>query len=907
MPRLPVTIFCALLLGSGLSAEALEQLKVNLSIGRTAGSAPLAVRLVPSGGIEVRNETEWLNVAGRAQSYGRTFAIAYPWQEVRPIQNLHVIWADLIAHSDADTVRRLTGDPAWRVDSRMLTVEMNAEGTRGFTVTVDQLLREKTFWIPSLDTYLATGDTPVPFDEHQRDLERFRGSRILDQVQRAPEASYAQYKEMWEDMGSPDYGHPAQPAPGHVICLSWDSAIAKFGIDRGAGVWNDYGNPDHFRFWFEFSNLAEGIGRYWKGQSLTGGLPVVTTAIERGGVRYDVEQFAYPLDGPPQQRTGELNMVLMQRVRVTNAGEQARTVPITMVHERQFAPQADTTVIAERQGSRLLLVDDAHRAALLAIDAGGAEVAWSGVSEHGQRSKRLDLTVTLDLPAGGSKEFFLILPSPVVAPAGRDRLLALDYAAARARTLDFWSAYVARGAQFNVPDPAVNDLFRASLWHALRLPRRHSGGSIDLPYSNFAYDQTGTPWPVNQAVYVDYMLYGLRGYDGIAAEELDAIYRNNQEFSGHVNGFAHWLAYTPGMLYAVAQNYLLSGDRESFDKLLPATMKALDWCLGQIRSGKGLVEGPLNDGTGDGYWAFNQAYLYASLDLMGKALARANHPRAQECLTAAREFRAAVDRGFRIATTRATLVQLRDHTWSPYVPCESTRRGRIYEQWYPSDVDTGAVHLLRLNAIPPASDLGDALLNDHEDNLFLHGWGMANEPVYNQQATAYLIRDDAKAAIRAFYSYMACAFSHSTWEPVEHRWRWGQYFGPPSTDGAWFELYRNMLVRETDEQTLLLGQATPRQWLADGQRIEVKAAPTWFGNLSFEVHSRAKSGSIEASVRLEARQRPQSLLLRLRHPESARMRKVTVNGKDWRDFDPEKEWVRIPDPGKESYAIVVSY
>ena len=50
------------------------------------------------------------------------------------------------------------------------------------------------------------------------------------------------------------------------------------------------------------------------------------------------------------------------------------------------------------------------------------------------------------------------------------------------------------------------------------------------------------------------------------------------------------------------------------------------------------------------------------------------------------------------------------------------------------------------------------MLNDHEDNLFYRGWGMANEPVYNQQATAYLLRDEVKPAIRSFYSEMACAF-----------------------------------------------------------------------------------------------------------------------------------------------------
>jgi hypothetical protein len=88
---------------------------------------------------------------------------------------------------------------------------------------------------------------------------------------------------------------------------------------------------------------------------------------------------------------------------------------------------------------------------------------------------------------------------------------------------------------------------------------------------------------------------------------------------------------------------------------------------------------------------------------------------------------------------------------------------------------------------------------------------MANEPVYNPQATAYLLRDDPKAAIRAPYSYMACAFSHSVLEPEEHRWTWGEYFGPPSTDGAWFELYRHRLIHERDDDTLLLLQATPRR------------------------------------------------------------------------------------------------
>jgi hypothetical protein len=453
----------------------------------------------------------------------------------------------------------------------------------------------------------------------------------------------------------------------------------------------------------------------------------------------------------------------------------------------------------------------------------------------------------------------------------------------------------------------VNDLVRANLWHALRLPRRHDG-AIDLPYTNFAYGQTGAPWPINQAVYVDYMLYDLRGYHDVSLEEIASMFRGNQEADGHVTGFANWVVYTPGMLYATAKHYLLSGDRAAFEAVLPQALQAMDWCLAQIPSGHGLVTGPLNDLTGEGIWAFNNAYIYAGLDLFGQALAVYGHPRHGEARQAAQAIQASIQRGFGAASMRSPLVQLRDRTWTPYVPTEADATGRLYAQWYPTDVDTGALHLVRLQALPADGPLAEALLEDHEDNLFLHGWGIANEPVYNQQGTAYLLRDDARAAIRTFYSYMASGFSHSALEPVEHRWTHHQYFGPPSTDGAWFELFRNMLLREqADGDTLLIGQAAPRAWLADGQRIAVARAPTYYGPTSFSIVSHAKTGTIDATVDMPARRAPATLLVRLRHPQGTRLRAVTVNGRAWTDFDPAKEWIRIPHPSERRYAITATY
>ena len=77
------------------------------------------------------------------------------------IEKLNPIWIDLLKLSDADTARRLRGNFVFQQDPRRLTVQLE-EGGGGFTVTIEQLLRNKAFWIPSLDLYLAVGELPLP-------------------------------------------------------------------------------------------------------------------------------------------------------------------------------------------------------------------------------------------------------------------------------------------------------------------------------------------------------------------------------------------------------------------------------------------------------------------------------------------------------------------------------------------------------------------------------------------------------------------------------------------------------------------------------------------------------------------------------------------------------------------------
>jgi hypothetical protein len=104
-----------------------------------------------------------------------------------------------------------------------------------------------------------------------------------------------------------------------------------------------------------------------------------------------------------------------------------------------------------------------------------------------------------------------------------------------------------------------------------------------------------------------------------------------------------------------------------------------------------------------------------------------------------------------------------------------------------------------------------------------------------------------------------------------------------------------------------MGQAVPRAWLADGKHIVLERAPTYFGPVNLRIESAVAAGIITAKVEFTGERRPQTLLVRLRHPDKKPIRSVTVNGAAWKDFDLGKEWIRLVQPAEARYTILAHY
>jgi hypothetical protein len=103
-----------------------------------------------------------------------------------------------------------------------------------------------------------------------------------------------------------------------------------------------------------------------------------------------------------------------------------------------------------------------------------------------------------------------------------------------------------------------------------------------------------------------------------------------------------------------------------------------------------------------------------------------------------------------------------------------------------------------------------------------------------------------------------------------------------------------VLQAERDEELLWLARAVPRHWLAEGNEIVVRDAPTRWGKIHFRIRSQVDSASrIVAEIETPGDGWPR-LNLRLHHPHKAQLAEARLNGQPLGQFDAATETVFLP-------------
>ena len=217
--------------------------------------------------------------------------------------------------------------------------------------------------------------------------------------------------------------------------------------------------------------------------------------------------------------------------------------------------------------------------------------------------------------------------------------------------------------------------------------------------------------------------------------------------------------------------------------------------------------------------------------------------------------------------------------------------------------------------IAPTSREALWILKDFEDNLYLsdhYGYriedfdrhwfdrgGFSMQACLLLDVEPYLYRDDVEHALRAMFNAIAANYFPDTRMLTEHAlpelgdWRGDHYKSSDEANAAGWLRY--LFVREEGDE-LLLGQGIPRAWLRPGKRIGVENACTHFGKMSLMYE--ADEVGITATLQGPERNPPSRIKLRFRMPVGKGVSALTVNGKEWSDYD--GKWVHLPGDIREA-------
>jgi hypothetical protein len=276
-----------------------------------------------------------------------------------------------------------------------------------------------------------------------------------------------------------------------------------------------------------------------------------------------------------------------------------------------------------------------------------------------------------------------------------------------------------------------------------------------------------------------------------------------------------------------------------------------------------------------------------------------------------RDLLAAVERSIALSP----VVAVRDGTYHSVIPFACYVRGLSTGAWgwrrdgsgqhvgpmYWETVQSAAPLVSPAGLLAPDDVRVQGYLDVLEDRLLLENAYVAGRPYWEagwqyqggleRTANMHLAADDIPVFIRSFMNcYAVDILPQDGYVFNEHA-----VHGPPDKifeEAAFLERFRHLLVSERG-RCLWLACGTPRAWLASGQRIAIRQAPTHYGPVSYQITSSLASGYIDATIDLPERQPPDAVVLRLRHPQAAALRRVTVGDQAWADFDPQAETIRL--------------
>ena len=661
-------------------------------------------------------------------------------------------------------------------------------------------------------------------------------------------------------------------------------------------------------------------------------IPEITTNYE--GIDYLQRTFVVPYGSVVDHAHAYMNQrpLGVTQMKLENTTGRKQQVSMTVTLKENNAALANVTVTKKKayfdfNGRRLAVCDISSA---------------NGLSLKNQDGR---LIIEGELAAGQKAECMMSVISHLKEDtlAGIDSLNAGQGDQLLKTTMDYWQDLMDNAIQIELPDKKLQDVIYASMAHCLLASRNEELGDRFVAWgssANYAYME-GEANPIIRGL-------DMLGHHGYAERALDfAMHHFTPD--GLIRFPEH--AYTPLIgtawhLWATGTHYELTRDTDWLRKAAQRLSWSSRWMINQTEKTKRLSPtleklpeyGLVPPGVMADWDLFCYRYMmlglyHVGLRDAGKALSEIDYPHADQLERCAKELGENTLRAYQWSQSRTAAWPQPNGTMSQAYPTSllnhdtaaGVHGGADMNRALAYDVELGANHLGVMGVIDPMSQEMSAMLEHLENVHFItgHGWVAAGrtdytkelnqtewfnrggfgkiQPYYGRFTHLYALRDDVKPFLRSYFNslvYLLDLEVLSIWEhTINQTFAWNK----THETGYFLQQSRMMLVQERGDE-LWLAPFAPSNWMQDGKRVSVKQAPTAFGEVGYEMVSHVSKGYVEAVIDPPSRSKPQKLVVRFRHPDETPIRSVKVNGRSYKNFDPEKGCVYLV-PGKKSIRV----
>ncbi len=821
-------------------------------------------------------------------------------------------------------------------DETIVTVRTACES---FSFAAADLIKFGHIFIPDFGVIIRKAGDDTSYRAAEQEWQKNKNKNIYTAVSTMPEQTLTR---AWNDMpikepfyiplcfegGRQHFG--IEPA-GSIFCQRyWLSRIA--GKDTKRCLYE--GDSIKYRFGLDNAKLIE------RG-TVDGYLPMITATWERDGVRYRQSAFVVPFDGVPKK--GEriyaddtlILMVRFQIERIDNIECEAKLdLDVVTTSPEQLTINDGLISVADIEPKRLrMLVSSVNPANSYSLERQDKKIIYRAKLTASKPKRTFD--VALPFITLTEKEEWAKLRTIKFDKVFKD-------------VCSYWQKRAQESARIITPEPMINDYYKAHISHLLLNTEREVGDSdrYMAKVGTFRYgvfsnescmmvsdlDRRGYHRRAEQALetWLHYQsIVALPGsYSSAEGEFYGAGGYEDGGYNQH-HGFVLW---------CLGEHYWYTRDVEWLKRAAPKIIKGCEWIIRErnrtiAEADKSAIQkiergllpaGSLEDIRDWRCWLSTNVYSWWGMNNAAAALNDAGIPQGRRLLDEAAAYREDILTAFTEAMQRTPVVRLRDGSWIPHIPPEVHRRGRTFG-WITETLE-GPIHLVACGILDPCDRRSTWIMKDYEDNLCIseqYGFNLTGEEFerywFSRGAVSiqpnllwmvpYLLRDEPKHFLRTYFNGFAMCYFPDTRMMTEWVRKLGTMAGDhyKSSDEANSTYWLRLMFIQERANELILGAAIPRYWLSDGNKIGIENAGTYFGPMSVSYESKVSKGRIEATLEPPRRNPPKKIFIRFRHPEGKKITRCELNGKAYKNFDIEKEWVVLTDCPRKTTHITAYY